>query len=100
MNIKRAGFTPGPWELVTDSHNRIFVRHELSNTEREPGYFVEIRNYSRNGKFDANAQLVVAAPELYEACLAALEWRGLDGDGISEPTRSMLISVLKRVAGN
>lgn len=47
----------------------------------------------------ANALLIAAAPDLLAACKAALAWCGLDGDGISEPTRSELVSAIAKAEG-
>ena len=33
------------------------------------------------------------------ACQAALDWRGLDGDGISDPTREQLIAAIAKAEG-
>ena len=34
--------------------------------------------------------------DLLAACKAALEWSGLDGDHLSEPTRGVLLSAIEK----
>jgi hypothetical protein len=43
-----------------------------------------------------DARLIAAAPDLLEACRAALKWYGLDGDGISEPVLSQLRTAIAK----
>ncbi len=45
---------------------------------------------------DANAALISAAPDLHDACRQAIAWRGLDGDGISDPVRQILLAALAK----
>jgi len=43
--------------------------------------------------------LIEAAPALLAACQAALDWRGLDGDGISDPVLQQLIAAIAQADG-
>ena len=43
--------------------------------------------------------LIEAKAALLAACQAALDWRGLDGDGISDPTREQLIAAIAKAEG-
>jgi hypothetical protein len=53
----------------------------------------------RIGSADDNGHLIVAAPDLLAACEAALDWTGLDGDGIDEPVRSQLMVAIRKAKG-
>lgn len=79
-------FTPGPWErddYIIFTRDREFDIARVHKTNRE-----------------ANASLIVVAPELYEALktLAAEEWRD-DGDPILEAARIQAREVLAKVEG-
>jgi len=51
----------------------------------------------------ANAAFIVRAcnvhDELYAALEAAINWRGLDGDGISDPVREQLYAAIAKARG-
>ena len=87
-------YITGPWRVTTDSHYNIYIH----NTDHlEAGYFARVNSFTPDSSIPlATAQLIAAAPDLLEACKAALEWRGLDGDGISDPTRQQLIKAIKK----
>ena len=89
--------TPGPWESVTTSHGQILIRSPLDSDTRTPGYFAEVRRFTPDqNTLIANASLIAAAPDLLEACRAALDWTALDGDGISDPVRSEIKRAIKK----
>jgi hypothetical protein len=46
-----------------------------------------------------NMALIAAAPDLLAALIAVREWRGLDGDGISDPVRSTVLAAIARAEG-
>lgn len=58
--------TPGPWEISRFEHGQAAIRSD-------EGYICTAYMAS-NGKAKANAHLIAAAPELYEA-LKSLLWR-------------------------
>jgi len=48
---------------------------------------------------EALRALIEASPALLAACHAALDWRGLDGDGISDPVREQLHAAIAHAEG-
>ena len=59
-------FTPGPWK-VQRTNQGVFIE---GNVEKPIGYLAQVRGIYRDGNRvmeDANAALIAAAPELYEA---------------------------------
>jgi hypothetical protein len=58
-----AKFTPGPWDIIEDSDG-----HRIRK-----GRYILGRTYE-NADDAANASLIAAAPELYAALVAVLEW--------------------------
>ncbi len=89
--------TPGPWEFTTTSGGQILIRSPLDSDTRTPGYFAEVRRFTPDqNTLIANASLIAAAPDLLEACRAALDWTALDGDGISDPVRSEIKRAIKK----
>lgn len=87
--------TPGKWNLWT------FVSGDWQVFSDDGGVIAaRSSSYGRDGdEMHANGRLVAAAPDLLEACKAALAWRALDGDGISDPTRLALIAAVKKAEG-
>ena len=62
-------FTPGPWK-VQRTNQGVFIE---GNVEKPIGYLAQVRGIYRDGNRvmeDANAALIAAAPDMYEA----LEW--------------------------
>ena len=59
----------------------------------------EARQSARQAEALRLRALIEAAPALLAACQAALDWRGLDGDGISDPTRKQLIAAIAKAEG-
>ncbi len=67
-------FTPGQWEVYTNTAGAIEVKpHGASCGVRDNGEYLcvsistEGEDCTRNDKTKANAHLIAAAPELYEA---------------------------------
>ena len=44
----------------------------------------------------ANARLIAEAPNMLDALRQVLAWRGLDGDGISDPVRQHVIDAIAK----
>ena len=84
--------TPGPWEIVTDSYGRAFIRHPLDAEHREQGYFAQVRDYTASKeKTMANARLIAAAPLMYEALANLIEFAKEDGWQNWTPWRQTLL---------
>lgn len=83
--------TPGPWTWREGYEGLDGVTEEVMS-------YADYENcwLTHGPSRDANAHLIAAAPELLEACQAALAWAALDGDGISEPTRSLLMAAIAK----
>ncbi len=81
--------TPGPWYFMTDSTAEYFAVYAKPQGGTKVICPVKMAD-------EANARLIAAAPDLLAACKAALDWVGLDGDHISEPTRSTLLAAIAK----
>jgi hypothetical protein len=71
-----SGFTKGPW-YITDS-NYLRIREEASDAviaTLDDGGHPEIEIFNAAAQ-EANAHLIAAAPDLYEAAEAACRWLG------------------------
>lgn len=70
-------FTPGPWASYHDSggYHYIGAEHQGLAPTRKPGEvaYLDVCRVIRQAKGEANAQLISAAPELYNAVKIALE---------------------------
>ena len=62
-------FTPGPWRYCPQNGSPTTGQHMISGSK--PGYLAEIRDCG-TGDVVANAQLIAAAPDLFEALHTAL----------------------------
>jgi len=62
-------WTPAPWEYVKLSHGSVYIRSLVDGVD---GYLADVF-LSRPGECKANARLIAAAPELYEALLGAID---------------------------
>lgn len=69
--MSRPQFTPGPWEVLPEDPLTIHLprhRHEFHPGVYVPVARVEASNYDEDSPEDAaNADLIAAAPDLYEA---------------------------------
>lgn len=66
--MKEPKFTKGPWEISRDSHLSIYIKVDQNKPNRTPGYLAEIRRFTSDvSQITANAHLIAAAPELFEA---------------------------------
>lgn len=73
-------FTPGPWKVGyrSESGKR---NGALIYEEKTQGNIAHIWATLRSiEECDRNAELIAAAPELYEACKAASEWGAIAND--------------------
>lgn len=70
-------FTPGPWRLTMEDG-----RHPIVQRGTEGGF--QVCGMS-DEKEDADAHLIAAAPDLYEALSEMVRVYWADGDGIDPP---------------
>jgi len=78
MSKSNPKFTPGPW-VATELCNE-----EWSITDSSPLELCIVDDAQLGSTVKANAHLIAAAPELYEACEAISIWRGIYDDGPNE----------------
>lgn len=69
-------FTPGPWQFVNGRQIRS-AKDQIAQVWM-----------MRNGEGVANARLIAAAPELYEALRVFIEWRDKERAGPNWPTEA------------
>jgi len=67
---KQSKATPGPWRYVRTNPSPTTGEHLIAGAK--PGYLAEVRDCG-SGDVAANARLIAAAPELFEALQALLE---------------------------
>lgn len=77
--------TPGPWEVSDERECEMeHFASILSHAEGHKGVEVCVLQGGhpyRNGEGLANARLIAAAPDLYGACKAWMDWMDSPGDG-------------------
>jgi len=85
--------TPGPW-IADDSA-------ELCVTTEEGLVIADVACPEEHDWREdmANARLIAEAPNMLDALRQVLAWRGLDGDGISDPVRQHVIGVIAKATG-
>lgn len=93
-------YTPGPWQIKAGTDG--IIRSSADDRWIAKTSVSDPTGWDSDA---ANAEFIVRAcnshEDLLAACRAALEWRALDGDGISEPIRSRLIAAIAKVgSGN
>ena len=79
-------FTPGPW------------RCDSAGVWSGTGWVLEPDSDKCYIKV-VDMHIIAAAPDMYAALEAAISWRGLDGDGISDPVRKQLYAALAKARG-
>ena len=92
--------TPGPWKYEHFTSGYYMVSQDHAAVERKWGYIAQVRDRANSERTLANARLITAAPELLAAALAAVEWVGMDGDGISDPVLEQLKRAIAKATGN
>ena len=93
--------TPGPWKFEHFSHGYYMISQDDAAPEREWGYLAQVRDHSASSSRTlANARLIAAAPELLNAVIAAVDWTGMDGDGISDPVLAQLQAAIVAATGH
>jgi hypothetical protein len=96
-------FSPGPWRIDENNGQRIKVvddRGALIHIVEFSDIPPEVSDLMRNSIIQRereNAFLMCAAPKLFEACSAALNWYGPNGEGITDPIRQKLWDALSSV---
>lgn len=91
--------TPGPWHLSdsADMRGRGYIRPSSPEAMREDGSRPAVARVSTTGigysTFVANAQLIAAAPDLLDACQAALRY--LNRDDYADADLSGLCTTLR-----
>ena len=95
---KAATFTPGPWRVVDESE-RVYIRpvangYMLASLARDSFTYGNNANEGPANSIDANARLIAAAPDLYAACKALLEYHlwALHGDWRDQPVEPTTIA--------
>jgi len=89
-------FTPGPWK-VQRTNQGVFIE---GNVEKPIGYLAQVRGIYRDGNRvmeDANAALIAAAPDMYEALENLLEaWDEWGVSSFPDPFADMARAALKK----
>jgi hypothetical protein len=99
-----AGFTPGPWtafpRLARGVHHGYFIDAAVGN-DADNGYVIADLIVGRHQ--EANARLIAAAPELYEALDSLLRTRGVfthGSDNYMSPLEEQGINALAKARGD
>jgi hypothetical protein len=89
------GFTPGPWNLVTNK----FGEHVVAAGDNDIFLLDDTESsVSNHDEYTANARLVAAAPELYEACrdaLALLNWDVITAEALNQVGHTLAAAINK-----
>jgi hypothetical protein len=90
------GFTPGPWETAEAFYKNGFY---VLGEERGQGW-VRQKRLDDCGAFqnEADARLIAAAPELYEACrdaLALLNWDVITAEALNQVGHTLAAAINK-----
>ena len=67
--MTKPAFTPGPWEYDPDTP----ISHDIYGGKKGFHICAATSGFSEKGMTEANAHLIAAAPDMYEALKAALE---------------------------
>jgi hypothetical protein len=91
--VSAPAFTPGPWEA------RTFAIYGGANMRDRIAHTGGGLPPPRVRESDANARLIAAAPELYEALEATLEFLGEIGAGPRKALREQVQAALAKARG-
>lgn len=95
MNTKH---TPGPWRLVTDSVG--YPKHVVAeSTAKVASFLTSVRNRCETEEIQANASLIIAAPELLASLVAMFEYDDLSATQQIEVERSARAAIAKATRG-
>lgn len=88
-----ASFTPGPWSVKVDDQSGIGRTHSVyicTKAGWPEGQLARVNVQDGLGEREANARLIAAAPDLYEAVAAFLAYDAGDDDAPDAGVRMML----------
>lgn len=103
--------TPGPWEAlqeydvsvdaVSSDHNQLAGWMAVGNPKAFNGEVAAVLWFHGNeeARLDANAHLIAAAPELYEALEAADKALTLEGFTVTHPVIIQITAALAKARG-
>lgn len=87
--LEELGISPSPWTIWNSNEKRIKDRR---------GYAVADLDYENTEDLQ-NARLIAAAPDLYEACLAALDYINEFPDSLAQDIREALEGAMEKAGG-
>lgn len=94
-------FTPGPWRLSMESKR--IIKKDFSAIGSNDGFLIassmgrdDSGFYASDDEADANALLIAAAPDLYEAATDALNV--LDRSMDKPPSHNQIMAVLEKLS--
>lgn len=100
----RVMFTPGPWKVIATRY-ATGERYQIVHGNRKP-IAATMAGERPHLRVEADACLIAAAPELYEACevaLASMQSVGVAHDGdihANDPALKMLETALSKARGD
>ena len=97
--VTSSAHTPGPWAVFgikTDAP----VIHTVKNGPAGVMVAIVSKEWGTEREKEANSQLIAAAPDLLEACNAALELRCPDGDDHECGTFAVINDAIAKAEGN
>lgn len=97
-------FSPGPWKAIRDPlHYGSLSTVYAGSTDEKAGIgaqmLVQIGGWSDPTEQEANANLIAAAPELYEALEMCVKHLDADGNLWSKEDQAMAIAALAKARG-
>ena len=94
----KTNWTPGPWFVCTNPLNDQWYANQTIGSVPQQCRVADASEL--NGRHEADARLISAAPELYEALDELLSAEKLDdGDPILESAREKAAIVMKKARG-
>lgn len=95
METKTAKYTPGPWRAIGE---RNWNEPRVSAIDPDTGRYSLVATVAwREGEHNANARLIAAAPQLYEALRALVEHVNPEGgsDEVAIQDARMVLSTVE-----